>query len=79
MTLEEALLSRPICLKTLDARSINVNLDEMITPQTVHKIPGEGMPKKSGGGKGDLYIKFNITFPLNFKQEYKSEIVNILK
>jgi DnaJ-class molecular chaperone len=32
MTLEEALLSRPICLKTLDARSINVNLDEMITP-----------------------------------------------
>jgi DnaJ-class molecular chaperone len=32
MTLEEALLSRPICLKTLDGRSINVNLDEMITP-----------------------------------------------
>ena len=32
MTLEEALLSRPISLKTLDARSINVNLDVMITP-----------------------------------------------
>jgi len=48
MTLEEALLSRPISLKTLDARSINVNLDVMITPQTVHTIPGEGMPRKSG-------------------------------
>jgi DnaJ-class molecular chaperone len=42
-------------------------------------IAGEGMPKKSGQGKGDLHIKFNITFPLNFKPEYKSQIVNILK
>jgi DnaJ-class molecular chaperone len=36
MSLEEALLSRPIHVKTLDGRSINVNLDTMITPQTVH-------------------------------------------
>ena len=32
MTLEEALLSRPIHIKTLDARSININLDKMSTP-----------------------------------------------
>jgi len=32
MTLEEALLSRPIHFKTLDGRSVNVNLDKMITP-----------------------------------------------
>jgi len=38
MSLEEALLSRPIHCKTLDGRSINVNLDTMITPQTVHQI-----------------------------------------
>ena len=32
LTLEEAILSRPIKIKTLDGRSINVNLDVMITP-----------------------------------------------
>ena len=72
MTLEEALLSRPIHILTLDGRSININLDVMITPQIVHKIPGEGMPRKNGEGRGDLHVKFNITFPLNFKQEYKN-------
>uniref|UniRef100_A0A7S3CTH2 Chaperone DnaJ C-terminal domain-containing protein n=1 Tax=Strombidium rassoulzadegani TaxID=1082188 RepID=A0A7S3CTH2_9SPIT len=46
MTLEEALASAPIQFTTLDGRSININLDQMITPQVVHKIEGEGMPKK---------------------------------
>lgn len=71
MTLEEALLSRPVHFKTLDGRSINVNLDTMITPQTCHCIPGEGMPKTDGTGNGDLYIKFNIQFPEKFKPEIK--------
>jgi hypothetical protein len=26
-----------------------------------------------------MHIKFNITFPLNFKAEYKNAIVDILK
>ena len=67
LPLEDALCSRPITVKTLDGRTINVNLDIMITPQTVHIVPGEGMPKQDGSGRGDLHIKFNITFPLNFK------------
>ena len=79
LSLEEALCSRPISLKTLDGRTINVNLDIMITPQTIHVIPGEGMPKASGHDKGDLHIKFNITFPINFKQENKMAIVDILQ
>ena len=79
MTLEEALVSRPIHLKTLDGRSINVNLDVMITPQIVHVIKGEGMPKKSGSGKGDLQVMFNITFPMNFKQTYKNELIQVLQ
>lgn len=79
LTLEDALVSRPIHLLTLDGRSINVNLDQMITPQIVHVIKGEGMPKKNGSGKGDLHVKFNITFPMNFKQSYKNELIQILQ
>ena len=59
---------------------MNINIDKMITPQTVHVVPGEGMPKKSNTAqRGDMHIKFNITFPLNFKAEYKNAIVDILK
>ena len=73
MLLEDALISRPIHFKTLDGRSININLDTMITPQTVHEIIGEGMPKLDGSGtKGDLYIKFNIQFPSKFVPELKT-------
>jgi DnaJ-class molecular chaperone len=42
--LEDAILSEPIRLKTLDGRSIVVTLDEIISPQTIKHIPGEGMP-----------------------------------
>jgi DnaJ-class molecular chaperone len=67
-------------LRTLDGRAMNINIDKMITPQTVHVVPGEGMPKKSNTAqRGDMHIKFNITFPLNFKAEYKNAIVDILK
>lgn len=80
LTLEDALLSKPLQLRTLDGRAMNINIDKMITPQTVHVVPGEGMPKKSNTAqRGDMHIKFNITFPLNFKAEYKNAIVDILK
>ena len=64
LPLEDALMSIPFSIRTLDGRTINVNLDEMITPQTVHLIPGEGMPiVGQPGKKGDLHVKFNIAFP----------------
>jgi len=46
MTLEDALQSRPFHIKTLDNRAININLDQMITPDLVYEIEGEGMPDK---------------------------------
>lgn len=47
LSLEDALLSKPIQIRTLDGRNINLSLDETITPQTTHLIAGEGMPRKS--------------------------------
>ena len=44
MSLRDALASKPIQIQTLDNRTININLDTAITPQTVHMIPNEGMP-----------------------------------
>lgn len=44
LTLEQALTSETIKICTLDDRIININLDQMITPQLIHQIEGEGMP-----------------------------------
>ena len=80
MSLEDALLSRPIQIRTLDGRNINLSLDQTITPQTVHTIRGEGMPRKANNKeKGDLNIKFNIIFPQVLKVENKNAIINILE
>ena len=68
MKIEDAILSKPFQLQTLDGRYINITLDKMITPQTVHFVKGEGMPKKNKNSeKGDLHIKFNIVFPKEIK------------
>jgi len=48
MNLEDALLSKPIQIKTLDGRILNICLDDMITPQTNHVVKGEGMPASDG-------------------------------
>ena len=44
LSLRDAIASAPIRVETLDARVITINLDRLITPQTIHTIPSEGMP-----------------------------------
>jgi DnaJ-class molecular chaperone len=38
------LLSEPVKVKALDGRTIIATIDEIITPQSVKVIEGEGMP-----------------------------------
>ena len=79
LTLEDALICKPIQVRTLDGRYINFSMDNMITPQSVHKIVGEGMPRKENNSeKGDLHIKFDIQFPKMLKSEYKQQIIDLL-
>ena len=92
--LADSLTSTPIKLITLDNRVININLDQIITPQTVHCVQGEGMPICQGTDKdqilnhlkpiqtlprGDLYIRFDIEFPKNISIEHKNKVVELLK
>lgn len=80
MDLHDALVSRPIQIRTLDSRNINLSLDTTISPQTTHVIPGEGMPRKDNSKqKGDLYIKFNVVFPQNLKVDNKNAIISVLE
>ena len=86
ITLAQALNGNPVRLTTLDNRKIAVSIDEIISPSTVKKVPGEGMPiyKKELSvrdleiEKGDLYIKFHIIFPEYIDPARKMEISQLL-
>ena len=86
ITLAQALNGDPVRLTTLDNRKIAISIDEIISPSTVKKVPGEGMPiyKKEISvrdleiEKGDLYIKFHIIFPEYIDPTRKMEISKLL-
>lgn len=72
---------------TLDGRKVPITMDEIISPQTVKIVKGEGMPKyvkdKSVKNltlneKGDLFIKFDISFPEFIDPIKKEEIIRLL-
>ena len=86
ITLAQALNGAPVRLTTLDNRKISVAIDEIISPSTVKKVPGEGMPiyqkeisvRDLTVKKGDLYIKFHIKFPEYIEPSKKQEITKLL-
>ena len=67
ITLADAIKGTPITITTLDQRNITLMVDELISPKTCKEVTGEGMPCE--GGSGNLYIKFDIEFPVQFSTE----------
>ena len=88
ITLVQALNSEPVSLVTLDNRKLTIAMDEIISPQTVKIVKAEGMPIYDKSDplhnllfkekKGDLYIKFDISFPKFIDPEKKEEITRLL-
>jgi len=62
-------------------------MDEIISPQTVKIVKGEGMPiyqkdinvRDFTVKKGDLYIKFDIEFPDYIDPAKKEEIIKLIE
>lgn len=87
LTLAQALNSEPVKFTTLDNRKLAISMDEIIAPQTVKVIKGEGMPiyskevnvKDLTTKKGDLYIKFDIIFPEYINPIKKEQIIKLLE
>ena len=47
----------------LDGTEFKLNIDDVIDCDHVLRVPGKGMPKRSGRGYGDLFITFEVDFP----------------
>jgi len=81
ITLKQALCGVHVNVVTLDQRRLKVPVTEnTIHPGYVHRVRGEGMPvsKTDGAKRGDLKIKFNITFPRQLNDEQKQTIQGCL-
>lgn len=75
VSLVEALTGCSFSLPTLDGRTLNLNIPEVIYPGYEKVVPKEGMPvAKEPGRRGNLRIKFDINFPSRLTSEQKAGV-----
>ena len=82
--LVDVLRCLPVSLVTFDDRKLLVALDNVTSPCYAKLVAGEGMPIYSGleGGakcQGNLYIKFDVSFPKTLNKQQKDKIAAICK
>ncbi|XP_072025716.1 dnaJ homolog subfamily B member 4-like [Amphiura filiformis] len=64
ITLKQALCGTSLTVPTIDGRKLKVPMTDIIKPNTEKRISGEGLPHpKTPARRGELVIKFDISFP----------------
>lgn len=55
----------------LDGTEFKLAIEDVVECDLVMRVPGKGMPKRSGRGFGDIYVTFEVDFPdkLSVKQK----------
>jgi len=77
ISLLDALCGAELQFITIDKREFVVKTSDIIKPNSIYKIKGEGMPI-SAIKKGDLYIEFDIIFPNRISNERKNYLKKLL-
>jgi len=78
--LVEALVGFKKSIKQLDGHEVVVESKDVIRPGYIMVIHGEGMPSNEiSAKKGDLFIEFDVKFPLALSQEQKDELREIFQ
>ena len=67
-----------ITLEHLDGNKFTLNVDDVIECDHVMRVPGKGMPRRSGRGFGDLYITFEVDFPDKLASDQKETLRKVL-
>lgn len=65
-------------LKQLDGEEYTITIDDIVECDEVLRIPGKGMPRRSGRGYGDLFLTFEVDFPAAVSPEQKKQLRQIL-
>ncbi|KAJ9528325.1 hypothetical protein QJQ45_014309 [Haematococcus lacustris] len=70
LPLYQALVGTAVEIQTLDGRLLSVPIADIVTPGYSQIVPGEGMPKPSGG-KGNLILDVELLFPTSINETQK--------
>jgi len=76
--LVDALVGFSIELTHVDGHKFVVDVDGVIECDEVKRIPGKGMPRRSGRGFGDLYLTFEVDFPDSLTEDQMMKLKDIL-
>jgi len=76
--LRDALVGFRTEIEHLDGHKVEVQKDDVTECGDIFMVKGEGMPRRSGSGFGNLFITFEVDFPEAFTQEQKDSLADIL-
>lgn len=63
ITYPEAVLGTEVEVPTLDGEKVKVKIPPGTKEGELIKVPGKGMPRLKGSGRGDLYVRVHIDVP----------------
>ncbi|EFC36616.1 DnaJ heat shock family protein [Naegleria gruberi] len=79
ISLKESLTGLTKIIKHLDDRNLQIKIDNVIKPNSIRVVKGEGMPRKENPAqRGDLHIEFNVIFPTSLTTAQQDELKKIL-
>lgn len=77
--LREALVGTTLNIPVLDGKMVTLKLTDVVKPNTVRRIQGEGLPfPKQPNKRGDLIVEFDIQFPESLPRNIRDRIGEIL-
>jgi len=79
ITLKESLCGCIVDVNTLNGKTLSVHISDIVSPGYEHVIKGAGLPRASDPRKfGDLYVVFDIEFPVALSQQQKDVMSRVL-
>jgi len=76
--LVDALTGFTETLQHVDGHTVTIKVDDVTECEDIKRIQGEGMPRRSGKGFGDLFVTFEVDFPKTLNENQKNTIRTVL-
>lgn len=77
--LVDALVGFTHKFKHLDGHEVTIEVTDPVECDEIQKVKGEGMPRRSGNGFGDLFVTWEVNFPDGLTQAQKDAIEKVLR
>lgn len=73
----DAMLGSSVEIKTLDKKTLSINIPAGTQPETVMRIPGEGLPHMRTRHRGNMMLKLKVSIPKNLSQSQIDTITQL--